>query len=427
MSKIEETGGFIEELEEEEDGLYKINKKENPVYLAFIDSPLKEDEELNIEDTFIGGKPIWLNSIKPNDELLKCNNCFKSDKMKLLCQAFSPLDVEIMKKIQNENDANNLQYINDIDDRVIYTFICSNCTRNEKSIKCIRGVKKNKKKTSSEIVSEQINNMDEGKQFDITSSTTENSNPFDLSSSGNSNPFSSNGFSDAAANPFASSTHDKKKNDDDEKNIKKPEVNVKSQIKAARREHDLKKDKKIDLNKEFKNYLLYVEEESFNKRKPDHLKLPKNLNIDPNAMSEIEEDELDKNPIKLDPRTEKLSKFLDDDTFQKFQEIIGYNPYQVLRYDIGGEPLYYSKVQKGQEFDKIVSRPSYNPTSKRIFELQLMPKMIMDLEEEIDMEKGMEWGSIMIYVDIENYIPKFDENGVGYVEEVCKVQWEKRE
>ena len=126
--------------------------------------------------------------------------------------------------------------------------------------------------------------------------------------------------------------------------------------------------------------------------------------------------------MKLDPRTEKISKFLDDDVFQKFQEVVSYNPGQVLRYDLGGLPLYYAKTPK--EFEDLVAKPAYNPSSRRVFEMQLMPKMILDLEEEVSLTDGMDWGTIMVYTDIKNYIPKFDENQVGYVQEVVKVQWE---
>lgn len=53
-----------------------------------------------------------------------------------------------------------------------------------------------------------------------------------------------------------------------------------------------------------------------------------------------------------------------------------------------------------------------------------MPKMIMDLEVTVSVTEGMDWGTILIFTDVENYIPKFDEHGVGYVEECVRVQWE---
>ena len=89
---------------------------------------------------------------------------------------------------------------------------------------------------------------------------------------------------------------------------------------------------------------LYVGEETFKNKKPAHLQLPKNLKIDQEALDLTGDEDLEKDPIKLDPRTEKLCKFLDDDVFQKFQEVVGYNPLQVLRYDLGGKPLLLSLI-----------------------------------------------------------------------------------
>ncbi|CCH59967.1 hypothetical protein TBLA_0C01530 [Henningerozyma blattae CBS 6284] len=438
----------IEEIDNSdiEEGNFNLENKtnnnsdnNNPTYLAFIDSAVKLDDELTTEDTFIGGKPIWLvEDSKPNDELLNCKNCKNHSNMKLLLQSFAPLDEELMEELQVKNDVSNLNmsYINADDDRVLYIFICTKCQGKNNSINVLEVLSKintqsNQQITSSSIVTEKINSLDEGKKFDI--------NPFDLSN--NANPFANGGdnknndtdnnnpFSNSA-NPFASISNEKnqqtKENDKNEEKIS---------IKMARKLHDKMKDKEFNKDKEFKNYLLYVEEETFKNKKPDFLKLPKNLKINKEAveLSEdgiIEKDTLDgNNPIKLDPRTERLSKFLDDDTFQKFQEIIGYNPGQVLRYNIGGEPLLYSKDKHGiKNINDIVARPSYNPSSKRIFEMQLMPKMILDLEEDdIDVNKGMEWGTVMIFSDLENYIPEFDSNGVGYVEELVKVQWEIRD
>ena len=160
-------------------------------------------------------------------------------------------------------------------------------------------------------------------------------NPFDLSQ-GNS---SANPFATGASNPFGTV-----KASEDVANTDKPEPELSK--KMMRKLHDGQKDRKFDAKRAFKGYFLYVEDETFN-NKPDYLKLPKNLKIDKEALDLTgqSEEDLEKDPVKLDPRTEKLSKFLDDEVFQKFQEIIGYNPGQVLRYDLGGKPLYYSSTR----------------------------------------------------------------------------------
>lgn len=401
MAQIEELLGS-----DDED---TYDHKNSNVFLAFIDTAVKETDELTIEDTFIGGEPIWLHPDSiPDSKLLECKNCHSLENMKLLLQAFAPLDEEQMEEVQLKYNKNvNLESINSNDDRVLYIFTCTNCQRKDKAIRCIRGIRKNE---DSNDINKKINNVinDEGKDFQI--------NPFDISNNNMNNPFGNNPFqSNGNDNPFANSIN--KKND----------INTSGpSTKTLRKMHDAEKDKEFDKNKSFKCYLLYVEEEKFT-NKPDHLKLPKNLKINKDALELSEkniEEDLEKDPVKVDPRTEKLSQFLDDDVFQKFQEIVGYNPSQVLRYDIGGTPLFYSKVANLKLFENAIPKPDYNPSSRRIFEMQLMPKMILDLEETVSIKEGMEWGTILVFTDMENATPQFDEHNVGYVEEFCKIQWE---
>lgn len=337
--------------------------------------------------------------------------------MRLLLQAFAPIDNEQMEPLQANGIIGKptMKYISGDDDRVLYVFICDKCPRKLGGVKCIRGVLHNTKEKSNmdTIVSDESM----GKKFDI--------NPFDISGNDNSNPFGANTTS-TNENPFtinsnnAASIPTEKKTEDSKQTLSK---------KALRKLHDEKIDKSHDLQKEYKGFLLYVEQETF-QHKPDHLKLPKNLKIDKEALelsedNVIDTDDLEKDPIKMDPRTEKLSQFLDDDVFQKFQEIVAYNPLQVLRYEMGGKPLYYAATKP--VLDSVIPRPEFNKDSKRVFEMQVMPKMIMDLEEGgVSVNDGMEWGTILVFTDVENCIPKFDDNGVGYVEECVRVQWEKR-
>ncbi len=58
-----------------------------------------------------------------------------------------------------------------------------------------------------------------------------------------------------------------------------------------------------------------------------------------------------------------------------------------------------------------------------------MPKAIYDLETVgqdtvADILNGMSWGTIIVCTDEEDYMPEFDRNHVGYVEEWVGVQWE---
>ncbi|CAI7338396.1 ASB_collapsed_G0049630.mRNA.1.CDS.1 [Saccharomyces cerevisiae] len=366
----------IEELPPSDTDDHSYSSKPGDVFLAFVDAPVKETDDILVEDSFIGGEPKWLHpDSEPPAELLKCGACKSADNMKLLLQAFSPLDDEQMSAIQQRLGINNMSYINPQDDRVLYVFLCTECQRKGNSVRYSKC-----------------------------------------------NAFSSNPFGGANANPFGADSINSNISQSKDEGKKKESATVSA--KTARKLHDLQKDKEYDGNKCFKSCLLYVEEETFKNKKPAHLQLPKNLKIDKEALDLTGDEDLEKDPIKLDPRTEKLSKFLDDDTFQKFQEVVGYNPLQVLRYDLGGKPLLYAETKV--DILSTVPRPGYNPSSQRIFEMQLMPKMIFDLEEVVSVDNGMEWGTILVFTDVENYMPEFDEHGVGYVEECVKVQWESR-
>ncbi|AAS52652.2 AEL033Cp [Eremothecium gossypii ATCC 10895] len=423
LKELQRTRGFhpvmsnVEEHASDNESDY--GSQPGAVYLGIVDTSIKESDEVTIEDTFIGGEPVWLaEDSVPKEELLRCGACKSGKNLKLLLQAFAPLDPEQTTTICQRKGIklSTTECINADDDRVIYVFYCTACPRKGNSVISIRGVRR---KDAPNDLSAKMDIASPGRDFQLnpfgvgsehgTGSKNSSANPFSISAAGG-NPFASE-----AANPF--SAVDATSRDDSNKRELKPST--------LRKLHEAQPDKVFEASKAFPGFFLFVEEESFKNRTPDHLQLPKNLKIDKTAFEVAPEtDELESNPVKLDPRTEKLAKFLDDDVFQKFQEIVGYNPYQVLRYDYGGKPLYYA--QAPNNFEDLVPRPSYNPSSARIFELQLMPKMILDLEEEVSIESGMDWGTIMVFTDIENYIPDFDENGVGYVSECVRVQWEPR-
>ncbi|SCV04968.1 LANO_0G15588g1_1 [Lachancea nothofagi CBS 11611] len=382
------------------------------VYLGFVDAAIKQSDNVSTEDTFIGGEPVWLHPDSvPKEELLKCGACQSSAYMKLLLQAFAPLDPELAKKVsENNNISSTHRSINPDDARVMYVFLCTKCPRKSNSIRCVRGVKKS---SMNRTLEGKMKSLVAEKDFKISTAELKQSleNPF---ASTTSESTDANPFSKAAENPFGKL---------EEKVEEKKTIPVETtNAKAARKQHDTLPDKNFD--KGYPGFFLYVEEESFKNKTPDHLKLPENLKIDKTALdlSIEDEDSFGSSSITLDPRTEKLSKFLDDDVFQKFQEVAGYNPLQVLRYDFGGRPLYYAATNV--DLEKIVPSPGYNPSSKRVFEMQLMPKMILDLEETVLETGGMEWGTILVFSDLENYTPQFDEHGVGYVEECVRVQWE---
>ncbi|KEF62576.1 uncharacterized protein A1O9_00549 [Exophiala aquamarina CBS 119918] len=123
-----------------------------------------------------------------------------------------------------------------------------------------------------------------------------------------------------------------------------------------------------------------------------------------------------------------------DKTFQKFSDRVAQNPEQVLRYEFKGEPLLYSGT------DNVASRfvvphgksgavrgmPRCEKCgSQRAFELQLVPGLIYQLEkdEAMDLEEGMEWGTIILGTCVNNC---GEAGKVSFREEWVGVQWEER-
>lgn len=136
-----------------------------------------------------------------------------------------------------------------------------------------------------------------------------------------------------------------------------------------------------------------------------------------------------------------------DKTFQKFADRLAQNPEQVLRYEFGGIPLLYSKNDKvgnlisnqpslASSNAKIttISHPGAatrvphcsNCSSPRVFELQLVPQAIAELEVDEEAFEGMEWGTIILYVCGKDCGARgVKEGDVGWLEEWTGVQWEE--
>jgi pre-rRNA-processing protein TSR4 len=132
-----------------------------------------------------------------------------------------------------------------------------------------------------------------------------------------------------------------------------------------------------------------------------------------------------------------------DNTFQKFADRLAQNPEQVIRYEFKGQPLLYSKsdavgqllapsqaqnakVAAGQGPGGGRMPRCENCGSARVFEVQLTPHAITELEAEDLSLEGMEWGTIIAGVCEKDCMPRGTDLGkVGYVEEWAGVQWEE--
>jgi pre-rRNA-processing protein TSR4 len=130
-----------------------------------------------------------------------------------------------------------------------------------------------------------------------------------------------------------------------------------------------------------------------------------------------------------------------DKSFQKFADRLAQNPEQVLRYEWKGSPLLYNdrdavgkllagsekggKVQTGGGISRVPK--CANCGAARVFEAQLAPNAIAELEsEELSLDEGMEWGTIIVGVCSADCVPVGPAPGApGYLEEWAGVQWEE--
>lgn len=387
------------------------------VFLGFVDTAINENDSPTVEDSFIGGEPTWLHPLSaPPESMVTCDNC--SSKMALLLQAFAPLEDQLY-------------------DRVLYLFGCKNtigCNNKKGTIKCIRGILKDPKKMDAlkqeqeeaarKELDEKLRLEDKKKMnIELTKdlfSAAKTENPFE-------NPFG------AAENPFAAAEKPKEVTATKEE----PKTNNKPSYAQAAGPADQKiAPKKLSEDlPSYPGYFVYVDQERFKKvtLEPELEKYKDIIEQAEKESGESGSSRRDSTSLEpTDPQAAPVTNKLNDKYFEAFSNTVGHNPGQVLRYSLDGRPLLYNgldavarKVLSGM----LVPKPGYNPSSSRRFELQLMPKTIYDLETVAqdslaDIMSGMSWGTIIVCTDEEDYMPEFDANHVGYIEEWVGVQWE---
>lgn len=419
--------------------------EKSDVILGFTDIPFEEDdEEPTIEDTFIGGQPVWLHpNSKPRAQDLQCGNC--KEEMALLLQAFAPFPDQPY-------------------DRVIYIFACKDtrrCSGKKGSVKAIRGICKDPSRIAAveqeqtreaqELLEAQLK-LEEKKKlhieltkdlFDASKPSTTTKNPF------GGNPFGGNPFGNSsnessekpAANPFGGNPFDKPKETKNEA-TKEQQLDSKkptyaSVSSAAKPKAPVTPEETIATLPEFPGYFVYTEPEKFKKLTVEpELEKYKDLIEKADPSESKKERSMSSSSgtssAALNPENSKIAHMLNDKHFENFSSTVGHNPSQVLRYSLGGKPLLYSgKDDVAKAFTtSTIPDPAYNPSSSRQFELQLMPKAIIDLEKNgynlvADILAGMSWGTITVATDTLDFMPSLDENHVGYVTEYCGVQWEE--
>lgn len=135
-----------------------------------------------------------------------------------------------------------------------------------------------------------------------------------------------------------------------------------------------------------------------------------------------------------------------DSTFQKFADRLSQNPDQCIRYEFGGQPLLYSKTDAvGKTLHDVPVEGVARALPRcgrcgagRVFEVQLTPQAIVELEEGGDGAEaassssvgfnleGMDWGTVMVGVcERDCCVAAGAEGETAYAEEWVGVQWEE--
>jgi len=149
-----------------------------------------------------------------------------------------------------------------------------------------------------------------------------------------------------------------------------------------------------------KNKFLFDEYEIVIEEEPKKKENSKNNNIggiDESRLKELMSDgkqDLDK---ELEKEFNKATANTRDEYFEKFKKRINREPDQIIRYDLGGIPLWVSSEKI--PFDKDI--PKCSCGSKRQYEFQILPQMLnyLGIETTVD---SIDWGTLCIYTCINN-------------------------
>jgi len=102
----------------------------------------------------------------------------------------------------------------------------------------------------------------------------------------------------------------------------------------------------------------------------------------------------DKEPLdkKLEQEFNKATASTVDEHFEKFQRRIQREPKQIIRYNLGGTPLWVS----GENIPTENNIPECTCGCKRQYEFQILPQMLnyLGIETTVD---SVDWGTLCVY------------------------------
>lgn len=329
-------------------------------------------------------------------------------------------------------------------ERKVYIFSCKRkaCRKKEGTIRAIRGTRL--PRTSAGKLNESTPMHNEPKQalesanignnlFNSTFSSNPNQNPFSTSTNPHSpidNPFDPRP-ANAVASPFSppAAKPPQPPNND----FLATTFAQKARISSPPSQDDPKKPwpPQSELPQPYPSYHLDADYETLDPIPPTSSKTAMDVDTE-GAGSKNDEKDAFESTI--------------DKTFQRFADRLAQNPEQVLRYEFGGAPLLYSKSdlvgrlftpQQSASMNSKITITAHemgpnriprcpNCWSSRVFELQLVPQAIAELEVEEEGLEGIEWGTIILGVCEKDCGERGAKAGeVGWVEEWVGVQWEE--
>ncbi|KAL8844434.1 MAG: hypothetical protein Q9176_001344 [Flavoplaca citrina] len=388
------------------------------------------------DDTFshLGGAPTWPDNEAPSASLGTCKTC--NSFMALILQLNGDLP----------------EYLPD-HQRKLYVFTCRHkpCRRKPGSIRAIRGTKISASFPQTPAHKDKIPMQDESLKspsplpnlgdsiFNTTSTGTASTraSPFSFSkSTTNINPFSSSKTINSL--PSSQQVHPINPTSQDpplhESFAQKARISSPPTTSPAPRPRSPWPSPSL-LPRPFPSYHLDADYETLDTPSP-HTNAPSSSiqSIDSKDPPATDEDD--------DPANWLSGPAKADKTFLRFAARLAQNPEQVLRYEWRGQPLLYSKEDEVGKGFPSASAPSattstqrasqsrisncMNCGARRVFEFQLTPHAISELERDEEGLEGMEWGTIVVASCEKDCVEKGVEDGkVGWVEEWAGVSWEE--
>ncbi|TIA00144.1 hypothetical protein D6C82_04721 [Aureobasidium pullulans] len=410
------------------------NFTETNVLLGYATKDVADDTTSQL-----GGHPTWLDEkTTPPGDLAKCKNC--NNLLTLLLQ----LNGDLPDRFPGH-------------ERRLYLWACKKkaCRRKDGSVRAFRAIRasaipaesekpkqQKKEETPQEAAAPAAPKTNIGESLFGVKPPTSGSSPL--------NPFATGGASSRPANPFSTApasspaapspaaptpaatqpTPSLSETFASKARISSPEPNTTPAIPTGPREPW---PQQSSFPPPYPSYYLDADYETLDAEKPE---IPQQTRVD----MDLDAGEGGSSGQDMDVKDAFESSM--DKAFQRFADRMSQNPEQILRYEFAGQPLLYSKTdavgrllgahQDGNNNAKVktsgkTGMPRCNNCgAERLFELQLTPYAIVELEaEELGLE-GMEWGTVILGVCEKDCVMRGQKEGeVGYVEEWVGVQWEE--